>query len=243
MRKIYKFLTGGLYLLLAVAFPASAFASTLSVSPTSGTVNKGCDFTVTINLDTQNSATDGTDAILLFNNTIFTAKTISSGTIYPDYPGNAVDNTNGKVTVSGLASVSQAFTGSGTLATVTFGVNQAAPTGAGTIKFDFDSNNLTKTTDSNVVERGTIKDTLLSVTDGNYTIGSGACTSTTPAAGTSGGTTLTSGTGTSQGATTVPGSTGIAKTLPDSALEGPALIFSILGGLLVVVGLVGLVLL
>lgn len=241
MRKTYKILTAGIYLLLAVVFPVSAFASTLSLSPTSGTVNKGCDFTVNINLDTQTSATDGTDAILLFNTSTFTAKSINSGTIYPDYPGNAVDNTNGKVTVSGLASVSQAFTGSGTLATVTFTVNQTAPTGAGTINFDFDPNNLTKTTDSNVVERGTIKDTLQSVTNGNFTIGTGACTSTSPAAGT-GSTTLTSG---NQGATTTTTTptTGIAKTLPDSALEGPALVFAILGGLLVVVGAVGLLLL
>lgn len=242
MRKIFRFLTGGLYLFLVVAFPASAFASTLSLSPASGTVNKGCDFTVSINLDTQTSETDGTDAILLFNNTIFTAKTISSGTIYPDYPGNAVDNTGGKVTVSGLASVSQGFKGSGTLATVAFTVNQTAPAGTGTIKFDFDPNNLTKTTDSNVVERGTIKDTLASVTDGSFTIGTGACTSTPTAGAAPGGTTLTSG-GTSQGATTVPGTTGIAKTLPNGAFEGPALIFSVLGGLLVVVGIVGLALL
>lgn len=223
----------GLALFLTVLMaPVSAFASSLSLSPVSGTVNKGCDLSVSINLDTQGSNTDGTDAYLLFDKTVFTAKTINSGAVYPDYPGNAVDNTNGKVVVSGLASVSQPFTGAGTLATVVFTVNPAAPTGTSTIRFDFDPSNLSKTTDSNVVERSTIRDTLTQVTNGTYTIGTGACTQSSV-------TVVATNSGIPKGGTTVV-DTGVPKTLPEGALEGPALVFAVLGGLLVVVGAIGL---
>lgn len=244
MRKIHKILTGAVYAVVVLAFPATTFASTLSLSPSSGTVNKGCDLNVAINLDTQGVQTDGTDAILLFDKNVFTGKTINSGTIYPDYPGNAIDNTNGKITVSGLASVSQAYTGSGTLATVVFTVNPAAVTSSSAITFDFDPADLSKTTDSNIVQRSTILDTLSSVTNGSYTIGTGACTSTgtTSTVAPGGTTTILTGSGTSQGSTVAP--TGTQKTVLDNtALEGPALVFSILGGFLVVVGVIGLALL
>lgn len=232
MKRMYRSLIALSLFLTVLVAPVSAFASTLSLSPLSGTVNKGCDIAVSINLDAQGTQTDGTDAILLFDKNAFTAKTINSGAIYPDYPGNAVDNTNGKVTVSGLASVSQPFTGAGTLATVVFTVNPTAPTGTSTIRFDFDPNNLAKTTDSNVVERSTIRDTLTSVTDGAYTIGTGACTQTSI-------TGTATNSGIPKGGTTVI-DTGVLKTLPEGALEGPALVFAVLGGLLVVVGAIGL---
>lgn len=232
MKSIYRSLVALILSIVALALPASALASTLSLSPISGTVNRGCDLSVSINLDTQGINTDGTDAYLLFDKTVFTAKTINSGAIYPDYPGNAVDNTNGKVVVSGLASVSQPFTGAGTLATVVFTVNQTAPLGTSAIRFDFDPANLSKTTDSNVVERSTIRDTLTSVTNGIYTIGTGVCTQSNV-------TSTASNSGIPKGGTTVI-ATGVPKTLPEGALEGPALVFAVLGGLLVVVGVIGL---
>lgn len=226
MKKISKSFVALALFIIALASPVSAFASTLSLSPASGVVNRGCDITVSINLDTQNTQTDGTDAILLFDKTAFTAKKINSGAMYPDYPGNAVDNTNGKVIVSGLASVSAPVAGSGTLATVVFTANQTAPVGTSTIRFDFDPANLAKTTDSNVVERSTIRDTLSSVNNGTYTIGTGTCSQTVLISTDSG---VPKG-----GVDTTP------KTLPEGALEGPALVFAVLGGLLVIVGAIGL---
>lgn len=227
MKRMHRSLIALILFLTVLVAPVSAFASTLTLSPASGVVNRGCDLTVSINLDTQGTQTDGTDAILLFDRNAFTAKTINSGAIYPDYPGNAVDNTNGKVVVSGLASVSAPFAGAGTLATVVFTANQTAPIGTSTIRFDFDPANLAKTTDSNVVERETIKDTLTSVSNGAYTIGTGACTQTTLTA-------------TNSGIPKGGFDTGTPKTLPEGALEGPALVFAVLGGLLVVVGAIGL---
>lgn len=235
--------TAVIALFVGVILPSSVLAATLSLSPSAGTINKGCDVTIAINLDTQGVQTDGTDAILLFQPSQFQAKTITNGTIYGDYPGNSQDNAAGKVTVSGLASVAQAFSGQGTLATVTFTVSQTAPSGPATINFDFDSNNKAKTTDSNVVERQTILDKLDAVTNGNFTIGTGSCSGSTSTV-----TTTTVGIKTPvQGGSDTTGTSPIqqipVKTLPQSGIEGPTLVLSIVGGFLVVAGIAGLLIL
>ncbi len=161
-----------------LTFPVTAFASTLSLSPSTGTFNKGCPFALAINLDTQSAQTDGTDVILFFDPTRFMASTIVNGTIYGDYPSSNIDSVNGKISISGLASVSSPFSGKGIFATVNFTVLNNAPAGASAMTFDFDPNDKSKTTDSNVVERGTIADTLSSVVNGSYIVGSGSCTIT-----------------------------------------------------------------
>ena len=61
-----------------------------------------------IKLDTTGAQTDGTDAILIYDSSRLTATAITSGNIYPDYPGNNIDP-SGKINISGLASVSSAF--------------------------------------------------------------------------------------------------------------------------------------
>lgn len=196
----------------ALFIPVSTFAATLSLSPSAGTFNRGCSYAVKINLDTQSAITDGTDAILFYEASKFnvTTSSITNGTIYPDYPGNVVDSQAGKIAISGLASVSQGYSGSGTLATINFKVNDNAPAGVTTIRFDFDPNNKGKTTDSNVVERGTVVDVLNSVTDGSYTIGTGSsCVST---GGEESGTGTGTGTGTS--------GTGTGSTVGSSGTSG-----------------------
>lgn len=176
----------GLVSMLTFAvFPANALAATLSLSPSSGTFNRGCPVILDINVDTGGEDTDGTDAILIYDNSRLTANSSAINTelnpkIYTDFPGNNVDDSAGKITISGLASVASAFKGSGTLAKVTFTVKDTAPTGATVVKFDFDNNDKTKTTDSNVVKRGDVVDILSSVTNGNYTIGTGSCSGATP---------------------------------------------------------------
>lgn len=174
--KLIKSLTILGMLSMGVASPVWAFASTLSLSPAAGVFNKGCTFSLDIKLDTGPVQTDGTDTILLYDPTRFKATSIRSGTLYNDYPGNVIDEQSGRVTISGLASVSTPFSGSGTFATVNFSVLDNAPTDTATqIKFDFDPNDKAKTTDSNVVERGTVTDSLSSVQNGSYTIGTGLC--------------------------------------------------------------------
>lgn len=164
--------------------PEAALAATLSVSPSKATLNKGCAFTVAIQLDTQGVQTDGTDAILIYDPSRLTANPpILNGTLYSDYPGSNIDSATGRITVSGLASVSSPFSGSGTLATINLTVLENAPTGATALSFDFDPNNKAKTTDSNVVERGTVADVLSSVGNGSYTIGTGSCVGASPTPG------------------------------------------------------------
>ncbi|MDO8573847.1 MAG: cohesin domain-containing protein [Candidatus Daviesbacteria bacterium] len=160
---------------LSLALPGAVLASTLSLSPATGTFNRSCPFALDIAVNTAGAQTDGTDAILFYDASRFTAQSITNGAIYPDFPGNNIDSASGKITISGLASVSTPFSGTGILATINFIVTDTSSTGATQITFDFDPNNKAKTTDSNVVERGTVVDTLNSVVNGNYTIGTGTC--------------------------------------------------------------------
>lgn len=226
---------------LGLAFPAVSLAATLTLSPASGTVNRGCSFSVSIVLNTAGVQTDGTDAILFYQPAFLTATSVTSGTIYADYPGNAIDPSSGKITISGLASVSQAFSGQGTLATVNFSVPQAATLGPTTVNFDYDTSNPQKTTDSNVVERDSIQDVLQPpIGNATYTVGSGTCSGQTvtviPPVGAPG---VNPATPTQAPFATAPP----LKQLPDSGIETPTLIFGIVGGLLVVVGVIGFALL
>lgn len=224
--------------------PVSALAATLSLSPSSGTFNRGCSFTLGINLDTAGAQTDGTDAILNFDPTRVSATTITPGTIYSDYPGTNIDST-GKITISGLASVAQPFAGSGVLATLAMTVPANAPTGVTQVTFDFDPLNPTKTTDSNVVERSTVRDVLASVTNGSYTIGTGACSAQTQTT-TTGGSTTTGGTGggttvVTGGGYTTPTTVGTipVKTLPAAGSEILTFTLGIIGVTLTVLGILG----
>ena len=213
-----------------------AQTATLSLSPSSGTFNKGCPLTLQIVLATGGTQTDGTDAILAYDSTRFSATSISSGSIYPDYPGNNIDDANGKITVSGLASVTSPFSGQGTLATVNFKVADTAPAGVTQIKFDFDPNDKSKTTDSNVVERGTVSDVLNSVVNGNYTIGTGSCVAA-GAPGAPGG-----GVATPSGAVTAP-TAPPTTSLPPAGTEQLTFTLAIVGSVLVILGILGLALL
>lgn len=163
-------------------FPSPVFAqnATLSLSPSSGTFNKACPFSLQINLNTAGVQTDGTDAILIYDTARFSATSISAGSIYADYPGSSIDEQVGKITISGLASVTTPFSGQGILATVNFKVKDEAQAGATQVKFDFDPQDKAKTTDSNVVERGTVADILNSVVNGNYVVGTGTCVVPSP---------------------------------------------------------------
>ncbi|MDP3733142.1 MAG: cohesin domain-containing protein, partial [Candidatus Daviesbacteria bacterium] len=229
--------------------PANALAATLSLSPATGTFNKNCPLNMDVILDTTGADTDGTDAIIIYDASRFTINSINTQSkVYPDYPGNNVDEASGKITISGLASVTQAFSGKGTLATLSMTVKEVAPTGTTQVKFDFDPNDKTKTTDSNVVQRGTVTDVLNSVVDGSYTIGTGTCgVSASPSPGTG-----TIATPAPRGSTTVSTPSAQPKTIPgtiDDAVGGKTgtveftAAVAIVGGILVILGILGLALL
>lgn len=260
MKLIKKFLGVISILSYLVVSPAAAMAATLTLNPASGTFNKSCEVTVRIDLDTQSVQTDGTDVILIYNPSQLSSSTsqITNGTVYPDYPGNSVDNTAGKISISGISSVSSPFTGTGTFATVKFNVaNTLTANTPVTIKFDFDPNNKTKTTDTNIVERGTIADVLSSVTDGSFTAGTGQCSGSASPSGTGTGTGTGTGVSAGQGQT-LPGSGVYAtpsaqyqvlkpKVIDDitgngksSGLLDNTIIVSSAGVLLVILGVIGL---
>lgn len=180
-----KLIVYGIWFMVSLMFTVSflplttyAAGATLSVSPASGTIKKGCKISIDVKLDTGGSNTDGTDAILFYDPTKMIATSIRSGTIYPDYPGNNIDAQNGKITVSGVSSAASTYSGSGTLATIDFTVPLEASSGAALVKFDFDPNDKAKTSDSNVAvfEGGDVTDVLNQVTDGNFVVSSsGGC--------------------------------------------------------------------
>lgn len=230
-------------LLLAapLLFPSAVSAATLSLSPSSGTFNKGCSFSLDVVLDTQGAQTDGTDVILIYDPSRFsitTSSIIAKTDVYPDFPGNNVDEAAGKITILGLASVQTPFSGKGTLATLQFMVKESAPAGATQIKFDFDPNDKAKTSDSNVVERTTIADVLNSVVNGSYTVGTGTCgqVAPTPTPKPGGGPIATSSGFPSP--TYVP-----VKPLPPAGTQELTFTLAIVGSVLTILGILGLALL
>lgn len=253
MTRVLSFVIAFSVWLFVLPIGVFAQSAVLSLDPSTGTFNKGCSFALNINLDTGGAQTDGTDAILFYDASRLTATSITNGTIYPDFPGNNIDAANGKITISGLASVSAAFSGKGTLATINFTVKDNASSGSTQITFDFDPNNKAKTTDSNVVERSTVVDVLNSVVNGNYVIGTGTCgaqASSAPVSSSApiivrpgqpgyGGPVISTPSATLEPKPTPP----IITQLPNGGTAELTSALGIIGGILTVLGILGLALL
>lgn len=225
-----KLLVIGSWLLVSLFVVLPVQAATLSLSPAAGTFNKNCNFTLDLVLDTQGEQTDGTDAYLIYDTSKFIANSITKGTIYTEYSGNNIDTEHQKVYISGLADANAPYNGKGTFASVSFSVKPTTPAGASQIKFDFDPNDKTKTSDSNVVlhSADTALDVLSAVVDGTYTVGTG----TTCAA---------------QGATGASASASIAPSatpmLPNGGSPNLTATLAIVGSILTILGILGLVIL
>lgn len=250
--------------------PVAAMAqATLNFDPALGVINKGCEISIKINLDTKGVQTDGADVIVLYTPAQLSTTTsqIISGTIYPDYPGISVDATGGKISISGISSVSSPFSGSGTFATLKFNVaSTLAENTKVNLNFDFDPNDKPKTTDTNVVERGTIADVLSAVANASYTVGSGSCAagitaSPSPGSGSTAGSGSRPGSGAISGQGQVlPGTNPVATQSAqyqvykpnlnditgggkESGLLDNTIILTAMGVVLVILGIAGLVVL
>lgn len=253
--KSFKLFAAPAILALFLISPLQVLAADLSLSPASGTFNPGCTFSVKMELDTQQAETDGTDALLTYDVSRFNATSITNGTIYPDYPGNVIDAASGKITISGLSSVSSGFKGKGTLATVNFQVAEGAPAGVSSVRFDFNPSDKTLTTDSNVIERGTIADVLNTITDGNFTVGTGqSCSGGADGSSSGGGKSAGNGSkdsggsiggkdGGKGGLIATPAAKPLPTQLPDSALTTPTIALAAIGTILTILGIIGLSLL
>jgi hypothetical protein len=147
----------------------------LSLDPATRTSHTSCNIQAKIIVDTGGRKTDGADVILNFNPDDLEATSITQGSIYERYPNENMDNSAGKVTISGIAPIGVPYSGKGTFATVNFKVKGGTDSKNTEVKFDFDPNNKSKTTDSNVVENTTIKDLLDSVSNGSYFVDKSQC--------------------------------------------------------------------
>lgn len=177
-RSVVSSLIFTVFLLLT---PLQVSAASFALSPATGTFNKGCNFSVKINIDSGGAQVDSAEAAILFDNGKITPSStpVSQGTLFPTYVP-VTTTSSGKIVVSGISNPGSPFTGSGTFATLNFTVRQDASSGPFTIKFDFDPNDRAKTTDSNIVQTSTIAELLSAVSDGSYNIGTGpSCSGTT----------------------------------------------------------------
>lgn len=147
----------------------------LSLDPRKARFNRGCDYKVQVKVDTGKVNVSGVDAILKYDPTKITAKSISNGSMFVDYPGNSIDSEDGLIKISGLSSPETPITGKGILATLNLSIPKTAPIGNITLDFDFDPSEKGKTIDSNIVEQGTVIDVLSEVSENSYLIGDGSC--------------------------------------------------------------------
>lgn len=164
--------------------PAFASAATLSLSPSSGTQAAGSTFEVKILLNTENATTSGTDAYIRFDPNVLQVVDANSssegvqilpGSLYSQTSYNVTDNSAGKISFSGSKSGgSPGYSGSGTLATITFQALKEAS--ATEVTFDFTSGS---TTDSNVIDQSSSDDVLSSVANASYVIGAASSTGDT----------------------------------------------------------------
>lgn len=178
LQQIVSTLTGIVLALQATlgGVPATQVAqvtptATITLSPSSNSVSVNGTFTVNIVLNTGGQNAYGADVNRLrFNPSILqvvdsdvgtAGVQIGAGSLMPLTIINSVDNTGGSIQFSQLASPGSTFSGSGTLATVTFRAISAGTSGA---TFDF---TLGSGTDSNVAGLG--GDLLASVGSGSYT--------------------------------------------------------------------------
>ncbi len=148
---------------------ASVSSAAISLTTNVTSVKVGDKFTVSINMSS-NRKTDGTDLVILYDAKVLSVDTISGknplilGSIYKDYPLNALDAQNSRVTVSGITDQKDGVSANGLFGSLVFTAKSAGQT---KISLDF---TLGKTTDSNVIESATGKDILGSVGNLELTI-------------------------------------------------------------------------
>lgn len=119
--------------------------ATITLKPDTASTHLGGEFTLSVMVDTAGYASGGVGTVIKYDPDMVAATHINPGSIFADYPLTTIDQTNGKITISGIAaSADHLYTGAGEFATVTF---LARNVGTGTISFDFTPGS---TRDSNI---------------------------------------------------------------------------------------------
>lgn len=122
---------------------------------------------VTVHVSTGGYTTIGTDLVLRFNPEILEVSTPSfiRGKIYAEYPQANIDNKNGIIRVSGMATnINAGFNGVGELGVINF---KSKAAGKASVVIDFKKG---VTADSNILRTKTSEDVLRSVTNLNITV-------------------------------------------------------------------------
>jgi hypothetical protein len=163
------------FLLVILAFLVSAtstYAASLKFAPSSGNYSEGQSFSVKIDLVlSSGEKVDGTDIYMTFDKDKLKVTQVSEGTLFDSYPVNDFNNTDGKITVSGLSKTTEPLEQSGTVATITF---KALATGNAQVRFTLSGDNSTRYT--KVVKTVTAENILSTVNSATYTIGAGDST-------------------------------------------------------------------
>ncbi|MDO8573848.1 MAG: cohesin domain-containing protein [Candidatus Daviesbacteria bacterium] len=130
----------------------------LNAPKTSYKINEAVPVSVLI--DTAGYAVGGVDLIVRFDPKILEASVsgLVKGTILEEYPAMSVDSVKGLISISGISSTQNGFTGKGQFATLNL---RAKASGKTSLTIDF--NGKGQTADSNLVESATSKDILETV--------------------------------------------------------------------------------
>ena len=167
MKKL--FLTLAFITFINFLTPAKAFAAaSLSLSPAAGTYTVGQTFNVDIIINTGGDAVSGATAILTYDTSrlqVTTGSQITAGSIFT----NPLTNTVGGGTIRfDSGSLGTAYTGTGTMATISF---KALAAGTAAVNFTY---NPSSTTNTSIVAAASSPTNLLTtVNNGSYTISSG----------------------------------------------------------------------
>lgn len=208
-------------LLVVLASPAWAAAATLTLSPATGSHAVGDSFEVKIQLNTSGVATSGTDADLTYDpnvlqivdaNSSIEGAQISAGSLYSQTTYNLANNTTGKLSFSGTQPAqSPGYSGSGTLATITFeAIKEVSATA---VSLDFTKGS---TSDSGVFDKSSQDDVLSSVTNASYSITAAADTTDTTG---DGGASGTAGNGTGAAGDSGTDGTGGSATVAGTGID------------------------
>lgn len=133
------------------------------------TVKVADQVTVSINVVSE-KATDGIDLVINYDPKLLSVVKTKEGTpvilgsLYSDYPQNAVDETKGEITISGISTGKEGVRPNGLFGSIVF--NAKAP-GQTTVSLEFSPGS---TVDTNITEKGTGEDVLESVGNVNITI-------------------------------------------------------------------------
>ncbi|MEI6728178.1 MAG: hypothetical protein WCK98_00900 [bacterium] len=169
--------------LISIFSSINTQAASFKFNPPTKQFLAGCTSGINILVDTEGEDSNAADIEFYYNPSEITIldsvpnianKQIKPGDAYESYFGNIIDETTGKIVLTGGSFVTN-LNGNKTFATVEFQSKPGITTTNFTIKFD----GAGATRDSNVAEATTSDDLLTSIGNGTYTFATGNCTADT----------------------------------------------------------------